>query len=91
VQMGVIGPTSIGALHPPLLAETLRRLQPGELHPPQTIGEWSLLIRLERLTPAVFDAPMKQRLISRQMDAFLVDRVQRFKAGEKLDPLHYDI
>ena len=90
VHMGVIGPTRIGSLHPPLIAETLRRLQPGELHPPQLIGEWSLLILLERLTPASFNAEMKQRLIARQMDAFLVDRVNRLKTGEKLTPLHYD-
>ena len=36
--MGVIGPTSIGSLYPPLLADNLRRLQPGEIHPPQQLG-----------------------------------------------------
>ena len=89
-HMGVIGPATIGALHPPLLADTLRRLQPGELHAPQQLAGWWLLIRLEKLTPASFDAAMRRRLIDQQMDAFLADRVKRFQAGETLDPLHYD-
>ena len=89
-HMGVIGPVTLGAMHPPLLADTLRRLQPGELHPPQQLGEWWLLIRLEKLIPASFDAAMKRRLIDQQMDAFLADRVRRFQTGETLDPLHYD-
>ena len=90
-HMGVIGPVTIGAMHPPILADILRRLQPGELHPPQQLGEWWLLIRLEKLTPASFDAAMKRRLIDQQMDAFLADRVTRFQAGETLDPPHYDV
>lgn len=90
-HMGVIGPTSIGALQPPLLAENLRRLQPGEIHPPQQLGEWWLLLRLEKLQPASFDAAMKQRLIQQQMDAFLADRVAKMRAGETLEDLYYEV
>lgn len=90
-RMGLIGPTVIGDLHPPLLQETLRRLQPGELHPPQQLGEWWLLIRLETLQPASFDSSMKQRLIQQQMDAFLADRVDKMRSGETLEPLYYEV
>ena len=90
-HMGVIGPTSIGALQPPLLAENLRRLQPGEIHPPQQLGEWWILLRLEKLQPASFDAAMKHRLIQQQMDAFLSDRVKNMRAGETLEALHYEV
>ena len=90
-HMGVIGPTSLGSLYPPLLAENLRRLQPGEIHPPQQLGEWWLLLRLEKLQPASFDAAMKQRLIQQQMDAFLADRVAKMRAGETLEDLYYEV
>ena len=89
-HMGVIGPTRIGNLYPPLIRDVLRRLQPNEIHPPLKVGEWSLLIRLERLRPATFDAQMKRHLVDQQMNAFLSDRVSRLMSGEELEPLFFD-
>ena len=52
-RKGVIGPISIGMLYPEVLQEILRSLRPGELPPPRQIGEWHVLLRLERSTPQV--------------------------------------
>ena len=62
-HMGIIGPTIMGQLHPPQLADSLRRLQPGQIHPPFQLGEWWLLLRLERFQPSVFNADMKKNLL----------------------------
>ena len=55
-KCGVIGPTPIGSIHPPELASFLRSLQCGEIHPPRTLGDWIVLVRLEQLTPARLDS-----------------------------------
>ena len=49
-RQGVIGPIPIGALQP-VLQDILRGLKAGELSPPIALGEWQLLLRLEKLTP----------------------------------------
>ncbi len=89
VRKGVIGPMPIGELQPPELAQLLRALRPGQLHPPQRLGEWSVLVRLEQLTPARFDAEMQQFLLQQQLDRFLSHRVNQRLAGDVPDPLDY--
>jgi hypothetical protein len=87
-RKGVIGPIAIGHLYPPVLGEWLRTLQPGEVRPPQQLGEWHLILRLEQLSPARLDEAMRQRLLDEQLDAFLNERVARLQAGEAVDPIH---
>jgi parvulin-like peptidyl-prolyl isomerase len=89
-RKGVMGPMPIGVLQPPQLADWLRTLQPGELLPPRSLGEWQVLLRLEQLSPARFDGPMCDKLLEEELDAFLQARVQQRLSGEKPDPLHYD-
>lgn len=89
-RKGVMGPMEIGKLQPPELATCLRGLRPGELSPPQQIGPWRVLLRLEQLTPARFDASMRERLLQEKLDQWLDDRVQRILRGESLEPLAYD-
>ena len=88
-RKGVIGPQPMAQLQPHELAELLRSLRPGELHPPRRLGEWSVLVRLEQLIPARFDAEMQQRLLDQQLRTFLEERVQQRLAGKVPDPLHY--
>ena len=90
-RKGVIGPLAIGQLQPPALAEILRRLQPGELNPPLQLGEWHVLLRLEKLTPARFDHETREQLLGEQLEGFLAARVEQLLAGEQPDPLHYDV
>ncbi|WP_320675977.1 peptidylprolyl isomerase [Prochlorococcus sp. MIT 1300] len=87
---GVIGPLPIGRLLPSQLGEMLRRLQPGEIAPPQQLGEWVVLLRLEKLTSARFDEEMREQLLNEQLEEFLAKRVEQLLDGEQVDPLHYD-
>ena len=89
-QKGVIGPLGIGQLHPPVLQQWLRGLQPGEVKAPQQLGEWHLILRLEQLSPARLDDAMRRTLMDEQLDAFLTDRVTKLLAGEPVEPLLYD-
>lgn len=89
-RKGVIGPVGIGQLHPPVLREWLRALQPGEVRAPEQLGEWHLILRLEQLSPARLDDAMRQTLLDEQLNAFLNDRVTKLLAGEPVEPLHYD-
>ncbi len=89
-RKGVMGPMQIGVLQPPELSQWLRSLRPGEISPPRLIGEWQVLVRLEKLTPARFDAAMREQLLQEELDRFLHNRVQQLLAEEPLDELHYD-
>ena len=91
-RQGVIGPIPIGALQPALLQDVLRGLKAGELSAPFAVGEWQILLRLEKLTPARLDAEMRENMIQESLDQFLKDRVSKLRNGEgdSLDPLHYD-
>jgi len=62
LPMGKLGPTPLGSL-PPALAELLRVSRPGQIWPPKAAeGGW-LLIRLEEIQPAVFNAGLRQSLL----------------------------
>ena len=91
-RQGVIGPIPIGALQPPLLQDILRGLKAGELSPPIALGEWQLLLRLEKLTPTRLDEQVREQMLQESLDQFLDDRVSKLMNGEgdSLDPLHYD-
>jgi parvulin-like peptidyl-prolyl isomerase len=88
-RKGLIGPLTMGQLAPPQLAEILRRLQPGRVSAPLQLGEWTVLLRLEQLTPARFDATMRSTLLQQNLNDFLEERVKRRLAGQPLDPLTY--
>ena len=89
-RKGVIGPIPIGTIAPPELAQLLRSLQPGEIHPPRQLGEWLVLLRLEQLSPARFNDTMREFLLNQQLEAFLQARVEALLRGETPDDLHYD-
>ena len=88
-RKGLIGPVSIGQLAPPQLAELLRSLQPGCLSAPRQMGEWHVLLRLEQLTPARFDAEMRTSMLNSSLESFLDSRVQQRLKGDSLEPLTY--
>lgn len=89
-RKGVMGPVPIGHLQPPQLVDWLRSLRPGEIRRPEPLGEWHVLVRLEQLSPARFDAGMRDLLLQEELDKFLEQRVQQLIAGELLEPLYYD-
>ena len=91
-RQGVIGPIPIGSLQPALLQDIMRGLKAGELTPPIAVGEWQILFRLEKLTPARLDDNVREQMLQESLDQFLDDRVRKICAGEGdlLDSLHYD-
>lgn len=92
-RQGVIGPIPIGALQPPQLQDILRGLKAGELSPPIGMGEWKVLLRLEKLTPTRLDNSVREEMLRESLDSFLDDRVSKIMSGEgeTLDPLYYDV
>ena len=70
----------------------MRGLKAGELTPPIAVGEWQILFRLEKLTPARLDDNVREQMLQESLDQFLDDRVRKICAGEGdlLDSLHYD-
>ena len=80
---------SIGQLAPPELAELLRSLQPGRIAAPKSMGEWQVILRLEQLTPARFDASMRSLMLQSNLDEFLAARVQQRLRGQPLETLTY--
>ena len=90
-RKGLIGPIPIGQLAPPQLAELLRSLQPGCISAPRQMGEWHVLLRLEQLTPARFDASMRTSMLDSSLETFLQERVQQRLSGDPLEPLTYHV
>jgi parvulin-like peptidyl-prolyl isomerase len=60
---GLIGPVELSTPHP-TVAQMLRLIQPGQVCAPIRLGEWLVIIRLEKFIPAQLDASMRQRLLN---------------------------
>lgn len=67
---GLVGPVELQSIHP-ILARVMSSVQPEQLVPPTQVGEWIVIIRLEKLLPAVLDTAMRQRLINERFNAWL--------------------
>ncbi len=79
---GLLGPVEISVPHP-ILANLLVSNPPGKLLPPTRVGEWIVLVRLEKLLPAQLDEPMKQRLLNELMENWLQTKLKEFFDQEK--------
>ncbi|MDM9382605.1 peptidylprolyl isomerase [Chlorogloeopsis sp. ULAP01] len=67
---GLIGPVELQALHP-VLAKLLLSCQPQQLLPPTQVGDWIVIVRLEKLLTAKLEASMRQRLINERFHQWL--------------------
>ena len=85
---GVIGPVRLGAVEPQL-AQRLRSLRAGELKAPEAMGGWSVLLRLEQLTPARLDSAMRETLLNEQFDSWIQQRAADTLANTMQEPLNY--
>ncbi len=77
---GLIGPVELSVPHP-TLAQLLSLSQPGQLCPPTRVGEWLVMVRLEKFIPAQLDDAMRRRLLDECFNNWLKDQF------EKLGPL----
>ena len=73
---GLIGPVELSTCHP-TLAKMLSVSQPGQLWPPTRLGEWLVIVRLEKFIPAQLDKLMRQRLLSELLAARLQEQVNQ--------------
>ena len=60
----------------PALARILSISQPGQLWPPTRVGEWFVVVQLEKFFPARLDDPTRQRLLDELFNTWLIERVQ---------------
>lgn len=76
---GLIGPVELSVPHPNL-AKVLSISQPGQLMPPTRIGEWLVIVRLERFIPAQLDDAMRRRLLNEFFETWLRDQIHQLSA-----------
>ncbi len=72
---GLIGPVELSVPHPSL-AGLLSISQPGQIWPPKRIGEWYIVVRLEKFFPAQLDEAMRQRMIDELFQQWLKEQIQ---------------
>lgn len=73
---GLIGPVELNTCHP-TLAKMLSVSQPGQLWFPTRLGEWLVIVRLEKFIPAQLDKLMRQRLLSELFAAWLQEQLNQ--------------
>ena len=76
---GIIGPVELGTLHSNL-AKLLSISQPGQLWHPMPLGEWLVIVRLEKLIPAQLNELMRQRLLRELFEAWLQDQLSQLSS-----------
>ncbi|PSM47177.1 peptidylprolyl isomerase [Chroococcidiopsis sp. CCALA 051] len=76
---GLIGPVELSTPHP-VLAKMLSISQPGQLYPPTRLGEWFVILRLEKLLPASLDESMRQQLLDSLFEAWIQEQLNQISA-----------
>ncbi|NJN75245.1 MAG: peptidylprolyl isomerase [Synechococcaceae cyanobacterium RL_1_2] len=59
---GLIGPVELNTPHP-ALAKALKASQPGEVCAPMKVGEWYVIVKLEKFLSAQLDEQTRKRLL----------------------------
>ncbi|MER3588987.1 MAG: group 1 glycosyl transferase, partial [Mastigocladus sp. ERB_26_1] len=72
---GLIGPVSMSTPHPHL-ARILAASQPGQLSPPTRVGEWWIIVRLEKYMPVRLDESTQQQLLNELFASWLKEQLQ---------------
>jgi parvulin-like peptidyl-prolyl isomerase len=80
---GLVGPVELGSLHP-ALSQLLQASQPGRVNIPVRLGEWTTIVRLERLIPAQLDDAMRQRLLNEAYEGWLRDQIEQLPEADRI-------
>ncbi|MEO0948591.1 MAG: peptidylprolyl isomerase [Cyanobacteria bacterium J06641_5] len=72
---GIVGPVPLSTPHE-RLAQILSTSQPGQLSAPVRVGEWSVVLRLEKLVAAQLDGPTRQRLLEEMFRTWLEEQIR---------------
>lgn len=73
---GIVGPVHLSTPHE-RIAQMLAASQPNQLWPPTRIGEWNIIVRLEKLLPAQLDDAMRSRLLNEMFRTWLEEQVAK--------------
>jgi parvulin-like peptidyl-prolyl isomerase len=73
---GIIGPHELSVPHP-ILAAKIRSLQSGQLSAPVQIGDWFVIVRLEKHLPAKLDETMRIRLHDELYEQWMQERLNQ--------------
>ncbi|HBB36322.1 MAG TPA: peptidylprolyl isomerase [Cyanobacteria bacterium UBA8803] len=73
---GLVGPVELSTPHP-ALAQILTVSKPGQLWPPTRLGEWFIIVRLEKFFPAQLDDSMRQRLLNELFNTWMQEQIQQ--------------
>ncbi len=76
---GLVGPVEFSSIHPQMM-KMLSSSQPGQLFPPTQIGDWLVIVRLEKFIPAQLDEVMRSRLLNELFETWLKQQLQRQKS-----------
>ena len=82
---GLMGPVELGTLHP-MLADLLyvNQLQVGVVQPPVSLGEWYLIIRLEKFIPVQLNNSTRQRLLQEKFAAWFQEQLKQLPQQDKI-------
>ena len=80
---GIVGPVPVTTPHEKV-SKMLLASEVGQLWPPVRIGEWSIIVRLEKLISAQLDEQTRQKLINELFSKWLEEEV---KKNITIDPL----
>lgn len=81
---GLIGPVELSVPHPNL-AKMLSISKPGEVMPPTRIGEWLVIVRLERFIPAQLDEAMRRRLLNECFSTWLKEQLSALHSSNPVN------
>lgn len=77
---GLLGPMELSRPHP-TLAKMLAISQNSQLWPPTRLGEWFVIVRLEKLIPAVLDESMRTQLLNSLFETWLSEQINQLNAA----------
>lgn len=80
---GFVGPLELGTMHPHL-AQLLSASQPGHVWTPKPLGNWFVIVRLERLIPAQLNEFMRQRLLQELFETWLQTELDQLPEADRL-------
>ncbi|MEL6137388.1 MAG: peptidylprolyl isomerase [Cyanobacteria bacterium J06626_23] len=72
---GMVGPVELSVPHP-IISRMLQLSSPQQLWSPTQVGEWAVIVRLEKLIPAQLDDAMRQRLLTEQFQTLVKQQMQ---------------
>lgn len=65
---GLVGPVELSVPHPSI-GRMLQLSSPQQLWSPTQVGEWAVIVKLEKLFPAQLDSATRQRLLNEQFQS----------------------